>query len=309
MLLPSLKSIEAFESAAQYLNFTKAGTELNLTSAAISQRVTSLEDALGYELFERHGPKLKLTEMGEICRPRLIQALSQMRASISSLQEIAGQRVLTVKVSPSFAQKWLIPRLGRFYLNNPKVDLRVWSTTDSVRINQDELCSAIYYGINPSDGILGNQDVDYLFKERVFPVCSPEYYERNLQAFRQRNIQQLVLLHDDTMKPMRSFPDWQRWCEAFGLEDVNTNHGPRFVVSSIAIQAAVEGQGIVLARGALVRDDVRSGKLITPFDDVYPFGFDYLFVYPKILSQNENFNLFLKWLLDEARQHVDEAVE
>jgi len=306
MRLPSLKCIEAFESAAKHLNFTRASEELNLTSAAVSQRIAALEADLGFPLFERNGPRLRLTEAGELARPILLQSLSQMRSAIGSLQDITQNSLLTIKVSPSFAHKWLIPRLGRFHLRYPNIDLRVWSMTNRIALRGDELCLAVYYGIDPEQGLDANLRVDSMFEEQVFPVCSPQYAEANAPFDSVDALGRATLLHDDTMQPLVSFPDWRRWCDSFEIEDVDTNHGPRYMVSSMAMNAAIEGQGVCLGRSALASDDLATGRLIQPFSEVYPLTFQYLFVYPQILAEQQNFEVFREWLLEEAARFQDE---
>ena len=304
MRLPSLKSIEAFDAAAKHLNFTRAGNELSISSAAVSQRVATLEGLLGFELFERHGPKLTMTDAGRACRPVLSRALSQMRDAVGSLQEVTRNPVLTIKASPSFAQKWLVPRLPRFYSHHPEIDLRVWSTTNTVKLEEGDPSLAIYYGIELSEGLPETLVVDFLFQERVFPVASPAYADKH----RLRDLADLrnaTLLHDDTTRRMGLFPNWRRWCDAFDIRDVNTRRGPRYVVSSIAQEAAVDGQGVGLGRGALVRDDLAAGRLIRPFPECYPLSFQYLFVYPMHFPQRRSFRLFREWLLREAGSHND----
>lgn len=309
MKLPSLISLEAFVIAAEHASFTRAAAELNLTSAAISQRVSSLEDYLGYQLFERSGPRLSLTEDGKICQSTLIRSLGQLRTSIGSLQDLKQDRALTVKVSPSVAHKWLIPRLGSFHKQNADIDLNIASSTDRLGIADGELCTAIYYGIDPSKGLPGHLAFDHLFKERVFPVCSPAYAKANCPNDTLDLAADHTFLHDDTTKPMKTFPSWRRWCDAFNIRNVDTNHGPRFGLSSVAIQAAIEGHGLALARGALVRHDLKSGLLVRPTSDVYPLQFEYYFVYPKLLARQPKFIGFRDWMQREARRHMTEYKE
>lgn len=300
MRLPSIKNIEAFEAAARHLNFTRAGEDLNVTSAAISQRVINLEKTLGVKLFHRHGPKLKLTEEGQACRPILQRSLGQMRNTVGLLQDLTISRILTLRASPSFAQNWLVPRLTSFRELHLDVDLRVASTTNSIRVEDGELVMAIYYGIDQKAGLASNLAVDTLFEEHVFPVCSPDYASRNGGITTLNDLQNLFLLHDDTMSALRVFPNWRQWCDYFDLNSVDTNKGFRFVTSALAQEAALAGQGIVLGRGALVADHIRSGRLIAPFTEVFPLGFEYQFVYPRTLLDRDDFAVFRDWLLQKS---------
>lgn len=303
MHLPSLKSIEAFEVAAKHLNFTKAGDELNLTSAAISQRVAMLESTLGYSLFHRNGPRLSLTDTGKSCLPVLSRALRQTREAVNSLEDVAETSLITIKASPSFAQKWLIPKIGRFKDRNPDIDFRILGSSDRIDIKEGELIAAVYYGIDLNRGLAENLGVDRLFEERVFPVCSSDFQDQHGPFGSLSDLGHLPLLHDETMSAMAVFPSWRRWCENFELKNIDTSRGLRFRVSELAVQAAVEGQGMALGRGALVRHDVQRGKLVRPFKETYPLSFGYQFVYSKLLLQRPDFAPIRDWLADEARDY------
>lgn len=304
MRLPALKNIEAFEAAARHLNFTRAGEDLNVTSAAISQRVINLEKTLGFRLFVRRGPKLVLTEEGQTCRPILQRTLGQVRNTVGLLQDMTISRILTLRTSPSFAQNWLLPRLSKFRQAHPGIDLRITSTTNSVGVEDGELVMAVYYGIDQKIGLAGNLAVETLFDERVFPVCSPEFAEAHCPIKEFRDLQELPLLHDDTMMELRVFPNWRQWCDYFELKKVDTSKGFRFVTSALALDATISGHGIALGRGALVRHHLDAKRLIRPFEDVFPLRFEYQFVYPRAFLDRPDFQAFRDWLLDEARSHV-----
>lgn len=298
--------MEAFEAAARHLNFTRAGEELNVTSAAISQRVINLERSLGFELFTRRGPKLVLTDEGQACRPVLQRALGQMRNTVGLLQDMTISRILTLRTSPSFAQKWLLPRLHNFRERHSDIDLRITSTTNSVMVDEGEQVMAVYYGIDQKVGLAANLAVDTLFDERVFPVCSPSFAARHAPIETLSDLHRLPLLHDDTMNVIRVFPNWHQWCDYFELKKVDTSKGLRFVTSALAIDAALDGHGLTLARGALVREHLVEGRLVRPFDEVFPLKFQYQFVYPRALNERPDFQLFRDWLLEEVETHKSE---
>lgn len=309
MRLPSLKNVEAFEAAAKHLNFTRAGEELNITSAAVSQRVAGLEESLGYRLFLRSGPKLELTDNGMLCLPLLSRALLQMREAVSTLEDVDDISVLTIRASPSFVNKWLIPKLVSFTGANRETDLRILGTSDRIDIEEGERLAAIFYGIEPGQGLAENLAVDRLIREDVFPVCSPDYAATHGPFEALDDLRRIDLLHDETMKAMQSFPTWQRWCENFDLEGVEFNRGLRFRVSELAVEAAVAGLGMALGRGALVRKDIEAGRLVRPFSQIYPLSFDYLLVYPRILNQRPDFQKFRAWILEEAKRYESEQTQ
>lgn len=301
MRLPSLKNVQAFEAAARHLNFTRAGEDLNLTSAAISQRVVNLEKTLGFELFVRRGPKLVLTPEGQSCRPVLQRALTQMRNTVGLLQDMTISQILTLRTSPSFAQKWIMPRLKSFRTQYPDIDLRIITTTNSVSVEEGELIMAVYYGIDQKVGLASNLSVDTLFDERVFPVCSSNFLDDHGDINELQDLQRLPLIHDDTMTALGVFPNWRQWCDFFELGRVDTSKGLRFVTSGLALDAALDGHGIALGRGALVRDHLSNGRLVRPFTEVFPLRFEYQFVYPRSLSEREDFQCFRTWILDQAQ--------
>ncbi len=300
MRFPTTNDIEAFVVAANHMNFTKAGETLNLTSSAISQRILALEQELGFKLFRRHGPKLILTEEGEISLPVLRQTLAQYRESIGSLQSLIQSRALTLQVSPSFAEKWLNPRLATFEERHPDIDLRIWSTVGGLNMKMDRPGLSVSYGINPSDGVPADHSVELLFAEHIFPVCAPEYLASCGPLNGLDDLGKMKLLHDDNMEPMRSFPNWRRWCARFKVNQVDTSRGPRFNISSMVLNAAIEGRGIALGRGALVYNDLEKGRLVRPFPEIFPLSFEYYLVYPRSLNDRPDFEPCRAWLVEEA---------
>ena len=168
--LPPLNGLKAFEAAARSESFTRAAEELNVTQGAISHQVKALEVTLGLKLFHRERQRLILTEAGRDYLTVIRDALDQIAVGTERLLQRQESGVLTVSTSPDFAAKWLVNRLSRFAEKYPDVDLRVSATTHYVDFARDDVDIAIRHG----DGKWPGLDVQRLYSERLFPICSPK---------------------------------------------------------------------------------------------------------------------------------------
>jgi LysR family glycine cleavage system transcriptional activator len=293
--LPSLNAMRAFEAAARHLSFTKAADELNVTQAAISHQVKALEDWLGVPLFRRLNRALLLTDAGQSYLPPLRDAFDQLAAATDRLRADDSRGVLTVTTLPSIASKWLVPRLGRFRQAHPDIDLRIDASqhlTDFARENVD---LAVRYGRGEWDGMR----IDRLMSEDFFPVCSPRLLDGDPPLRTPGDLRRHILLHDDNRT------DWTVWFLAAGIAGGDPTRGPGFSDSSLVLQAAAEGQGVALGRGALAAADLAAGRLVKPFDLSLPATFAYYLVIPEATADRPKIAAFRDWLLAEVAR--DEA--
>lgn len=285
---PSISSVRAFEAAARLLSFTNAAAELNVTQSAISHGVRDLEDRLGASLFVRDGRNLSLTESGRLYLPFAADALARLRAgdnAVSGPQRRA--RVLTVSVSPSFAAKWLVPRLGAFSAEHPDLDLRISANPQHIDFSDGEIDMAVRHGTGDWPHLARTQ----LCEEMLFPVCSP------LLARRPRTLADLT---GHTLIHHRTASAWRAWLRRFGV-DAPATHGPVLSEMSLVIDAAIAGQGIALARSALAARDLEDGRLVRPVAEETPAEFAYWIVCaPNSAEVSKNVR-FRDWLLREAR--------
>jgi LysR family transcriptional regulator, glycine cleavage system transcriptional activator len=218
-------------------------------------------------------------------------------ASLESAKTISG--ILRVSSSPSLASKWLVSRLDRFSQKQPQIDIRLNSNSIMVDFARDGVDVALRFGT----GNYPDCSVDLLFATEVFPVCSPAIFNDARSLKHPRDLRNHVLLHDSNSEVEGRLPDWRAWLTEAGMREIDLNRGPRFNNVYLAIDAAVAGQGVVLAPGALVADDVAAGKLVRPFALSLKGTMAFYVVAPKAGSKRPKVNAFRRWLLSEA-QHT-----
>lgn len=287
--LPPLNSLRAFESAARQLSFTKAADELAVTQSAVSHQVAALEEWAGVPLFKRQGRAMVLTEAAARFLPAVTVALDQIALAGRKLQAVDPTHGwLTVAVMPSFAAKWLVPRLADFHEKNPDMD--VWIATFEAQTGAlgTDVDVAIRYGRGDWPGLTSVK----IMSEELFPVCAPRVADRLKSP---HDLAGSTLLHDELRE------DWAMWFAAAGLSGVDPARGPGFDDSGLLIQAAIEGLGVALGRSVLVKGDLEAGRLARPFDIAIPAEFAYYLVYPPDLEAAPKIEVFRHWLLSTAR--------
>ncbi len=289
--IPSINALRAFQSSARCLSFTRAAAELNVTQGAVSHQVKGLEDMLGVKLFLRIRQRLQLTEQGKGYLPFVREALDILIAGNDYLDADQNSGVLTVSVSPNFASKWLVHRLGEFIGSHPEIELRISASMQHVDFARTDIDMAIRHG----DGSWTDLYVKRLCLEQIFPVCSPAFIEVHGKITDPSDLSNLPLLHD------LSRQDWPIWFAAAGAPDADVPAGPQFNQTSMVIDAAIEGHGIALARSALAARDLLSGRLKRLFDISLPAPFAYYIVCPKAAAAIPKIEMFRDWLLHEAQ--------
>lgn len=288
--LPSTAALRVFEAAARRLSFTEAAQDLNLTQGAISHQIRELEGRLGHKLFERRGRGLVLTEAGRTYLPFVRESLDRLVAGADALSMRRGGTVLTVSLSPNFAAKWLVPRLGTFLETHSDLDIRISASTHHIDFARDDFDMAIRHG----DGIWPHLHVTRLCAEDLTPVCSPSVQRAGPPLRTPADLSGHVLIHG----PDRAA--WADWLQRVGAWDVDPRDGPTFDQTSLAIDAAVAGQGIALARTALAALDLRAGRLVRPLPEAVPAVFAYWIVCPRPAADRPKIARFRTWLLEQA---------
>ena len=289
--LPSLNALKAFEAAARHESFTKAAEELFVTQGAVSHQVKGLEAELGLRLFQRERQRLVITEAGRSYLEVVRDAFDRVAAGTERLQQRQSSGVLTVSTSPNFAAKWLVHRLGRFAELHPGVDLRVSASLHHIDFAREDVDLAIRHG----DGRWPGLHVTQLCSEALFPVCSPQLLHDAKRPLRTpADLKHHVLLHLD------SRDDWAKWLEAAGVAAKGFARGPVMNQASMAIDAAVDGQGVALARTALAAWDLIAGRLVRPFALDLPVAYSYWMVCPKATANLPKITAFRDWLMGEA---------
>lgn len=288
--LPPLNALRAFEAAAVYESFTRAADELCVTQGAVSQQVKALESDLGMKLFNRQPQRLVITDAGRDYLSVVRDALDRIDAGTTALLQRQNAGALTVSTSPNFASKWLVHRLGRFADQHPSIDLRISATSQQVDFAREDVDVAVRHG----DGHFPGHDALRLAPEELFPVCSPRL-TRGRNAIRgPADLARQTLLHLDTRQ------DWSKWLTAAKVQDADQSRGPVLNQASMVIDAAVDGQGVALARTALAARDLIRGHLVRPFSLALPVSYAYWFVCPKATANLPKIVTFRDWLLAEV---------
>jgi LysR family glycine cleavage system transcriptional activator len=296
--MPPLNSLRAFEAAARHLNFSRAADELSVTPGAVSQQIQNLEDYVGAALFRRTTKGLLLTDAAQTALPTLREAFDKLAEASSLLMGAIDGRRLSLTAPPSFAAKWLVPRLGSFEKAHPQVDVWLSAAFELVDFAAGEVDIAIRYGGGRYPGL----EVQRLIQETVMPVASPELISRT--ALEQvSDLSNHVLLHDGSPDTDESCPDWAMWLAARGDRTIDGTRGPRFNQSSLVIEAALNGRGVALAKRTLAQDDIDAGRLVAPFQIATAVDFAYYVVYPKAKGRLPQVKAFVAWLTAEAAVH------
>ena len=286
--LPPLNSLRVFETAAQRLSFTRAAEELCVTTAAVSHQIKLLEDHLGIKLFVRSNNVLALTVAGERYLPRIREAFRALAQATDALMD-ENNTVLKVAVAPTFGAKWLVPRLYRFLAQHP--DIRVEINTDGERNyrNSDIVIDSRRAGF-------GDLSVEPFIASTVVPVCAPALAARVAAP---ADLAGMNLLHEASSLNDADYPNWAEWFAAAGMSDVDTRNGPVFSLALMALQAAIDGQGVALAQSLLVEYDIAAGRLVKLFDINTPLRLHYYLIYAHETKNNPAFQAFRSWLLAE----------
>ena len=289
--IPPLTPLRSFEATGRHLSFTKAAHELNVTQAAVSHQVKSLEKYLGLKLFRRLNRTLLLTDAGQLYLPPLTDAFEAIQRATHRLRQHHGRARLTVSVLPSFAAGWLVPRLGRFHQRCPDVNLRIHPTVAHTDFRRGDVDLGIRYGRGSYPGLRA----DRLMREEFYPVCSPQLQEGPVPLRDPADLTHHTLLHDEATV------EWRTWLLAAGVEGVDAERGITVTDSSMLLRAAIAGQGVALARSVLAADEIASGRLVRPFDVDVPAEFAYYLTCPEESADQPNVAAFREWILEEAR--------
>jgi LysR family transcriptional regulator, glycine cleavage system transcriptional activator len=294
--LPPLNALRAFEASARHLSFTKAADELAVTPAAVSHQVKALEDLLGVILFRRTKRALLLTDEAQAVLPGIRDGFERLLNAVEQLGAVGKSGVLTVSLAPSFAVKWLLPRLDRFQAAHPEIDVRVAASMELVDFSVGDVDVAIRYGAGGYSDLV----VERLMSDTVYPVCSPALLKGANALTSPDRLRHHVLLHDDSPDEDETCPNWPMWLKAAGVAGIDAARGPRFNQSSLVLEAAILGRGVALAKSTLADADVASGRLVRPFDVSVPVNFAYYVVYPETKAALPKVRLFHDWLRQEA---------
>ena len=278
--MPQLGALRAFEAAARHLSLTKAAAELHVTPGALSHQIRGLEDLLGFKLFERRVRSIALTREGARLYPGLRQGFTQIRDAVDAVSAAANERALVISTPPGFTSKWLAPRLYRFSIAHPDIDARVSSSMAKANFVNDGVDVAVRNmpADTPADPELV---VEKLVAVSYLPVCSPKLIARMAPSIRPPLSS---TCRSSTIESLGHRPGalgWADWFAAAGVAGADLDRGLRFSSADHALDATIEGAGVLLTHDFLAYDDIRTGRLVIPCDLSLDSQRVYSLVHPK----------------------------
>lgn len=300
--LPPLNALRAFEATARHLSFTRAADELAVTPAALSHQIRGLEEYLGRRLFERRTRAIALTEAGATLYPGLHAAFLQIRQSVDLLDRDASDRILVVSASPGFTAKWLAPRLWRFAMAHPDIDVRVSASREMTNFTSDGVDCAVRNARTVPAGLWSRT----IAAIRLLPVVAPKLARELGGLASPVDLVEAPLIHDDMLGRLAGMPDWSDWLERAGVKRLDLGRGLRFNSPDHALEAAVEGAGVLLAQRELAHDDLRSGRLVAPFPLELATERAFYLVCPVGRERTPKIAAFAAWIESEVQRMAEQ---
>lgn len=294
-LLPPLNALRAFEAAARLSSFTKAARELHVTPAAVSHQIRGLEKYLGVTLFRRTTRRLTLTEQGYLAAEQFREGFERLARGVSHLCPDDGRGSITVSVSPAFATRWLVPRLGRFVRRFPEMDLRLRAGVQPVDFDHDDVDAAVRIG----RGGFGGAIAIPLFGESVAPLATPAFLRQH-RIRRAADLARAPLLHDDSLRRAGRATGWLEWITFALARNLDVSAGMHFDDGHLVLQAAAAGRGVALGRLAFALDDLDARRLRMPFGPVLDLDLKYYLLLPERRTTDPVLRAFRDWMAQEA---------
>lgn len=291
--------LRAFEAVARHLNFRAAADEMALTQSAVSRQIQSLEEEVGVSLFLRHTRAVELTSAGAQLLMAVSQSLPRIDGAVRQIRQNAGRRSVALTTFASFASMWLIPRLEQFQREHPGIDIRIDATDTPVDLELADVDLALRYGpvaTMPAQAVR-------LFGEQLTPVVSPWLLKSGPALARPADLAQFTLIEaGDAHQTHLEWLSWRRWFDQHGLSRLQPQRWLFFNYAYQMVQAALTGQGVVLARLPLVAESLASGDLVEPLPRLRlesPMAY-WLIVGPRS-AQRPEIRAFCEWLLSQSR--------
>ena len=285
--LPPLTTLPVLEAAARLQSFSAAAAELNVTHGAISHQIRSLEESVGVALFARQGRRVVLTAEGAAFAEAVRAALAKVSQAVEALSPIERERKLNISVLPSFASRWLMPRLGKFLEANPEYEISVEANQTRSNFTTDGVDVAIRFGVGPWPGLHSER----LAGDSYFLVCSPKFRRGKLPT-KPSQLAGLPLFRNDPGL-------WEKWFAAAGLNMAAPAKGIDYNDAALFLQQAIAGEGIALARRSLIADDFENGKLVRLFDIEVKSENDYHLVCLPQSAHSKKIRAFRDWIVKE----------
>lgn len=301
---PPLTALRAFDAAARHMSFAKAADELNVTPAALSFQIKSLEDHLGAPVFRRLNRAVELTEAGHALAPGLNDGFQTILAAWRAALRTQEDDSLTITAGPAFTAKWLAPRLYAFAQAHPDIDLRFSASLKRSDLRRDPVDVAIRYSLREEDPDLFSET---LAEDWICPVMAPHLAP---QYTRPQDLLDAPLIHDESVDFLGTSLGWRTWFRSNGIE-ADPSPGSRFSQGDHAVDAAVSGLGVVLGRRALVVKDLADGRLVAPIPLALKTGASFRFLCLNGNQDRPAIKALRQWILSEVHQndHITENLQ
>jgi LysR family glycine cleavage system transcriptional activator len=301
--------LRAFESAARTLSFQAAAAELGLTPSAVSHQIRALEAYLEVKLFDRLVRSIALTAAGNALQPGLEEGFRRIEDAVRDVRSLSSHAVIVVSVGPSIASKWLASHLYEFEETYPDIEVRVSATNRAVDFRKEDVDIAIRHGRGVYDGLESRR----LFDEVYTPVCAPGGVHDPQKPLRTADdLQHWRLLNDVSAQLPGPAPGWPEWLRAEGV-DISGWRPPRdFRQTDHAVQAAIDGVGVLMGRMAIAGADVAAGRLVQPFKRAYYSDFGYFLVARPGRMREGPIKKLVDWLVSEAKlvqERLDRVIQ
>lgn len=296
--LPPLNALKAFEACARLGSYSLASQELFVTSAAVGQQIKLLEEHFSLTLFERTKKGLILTKAGNTLYPLVSEAFLKLSIATERVNALKQTNSLTISVLATLATKWLPSLLYKWQESHPEVSLKIISENNDSRFDLNTTDLRICYGRIEGEDLC----FDELLVDSISPVCSPSLLQQNDPIRSPEDLFQHNLLHVIWGNDVINLPDWDDWFKALGITNYHNPKGNTFNMASMAIQAAIDGKGILLGQRMLISEDIAAGRLVNIFEQSIPLNEAYYIAYPPSSRQNPVAADFISWLLAQAHQ-------
>jgi LysR family glycine cleavage system transcriptional activator len=283
--------MRAFEAVARNGSVTGAARELSVTQGAVSRHVASLEQWLGARLFTRTPRGVDLTAKGLAYFRTLKRALDQIDSATRRVQKSREENLLRLKLPPTFAIRWLVPRLASFHALHPHLDVQITTSHEAADFDREDVDAYIHSEREAPTGAGFRR----LFGETLLPVCSPQLLKRRPRLSKPRDLAKHVLLCS-LNRPL----DWPSWLAAAGAPDIDGNDGLKFENAALAYQAAIDELGVMIAQRALVEDDLRAGRLVAPIALPVRTSGAYYLAYSPHRARPARLAAFEAWIVAQA---------
>ena len=306
--LPPLTALRAFDAAARHMSFAKAADELNVTPAALSFQIKSLEEHLGTAVFRRLNRAIELTEVGRALVPGTRDGFATLTTAWRTARRLTDTSTITVTAGPAFTAKWLAPRMFAFAQDHPEIELRFTATLRLLDFDRDNIDVAIRFGLPHNEDAFTHS----IMREWVTPMMSPELAETLKKP---EDLHTATLLHQDDIAFLKPSIQWPAWFAAAGI-GTPPSGGLRFSQADHALDSALTGTGVVLGRVSLAAREIAEGRLVTPFDIALTTEAHYRLICARGAEKRPHIKAFLDWVeeqtedmgaLDKGRRFVPAA--